>query len=76
MFSILLINDIYVKQLAITQFYTTLTIFFNLFQIVRMTNNLKRMEYRQNISTFVDSLVFFKKGRREYIKIWREKIKI
>ena len=38
-------NDIFVKQLTNTLFYTTLITFLNLYKIVRMTYNLEHIEY-------------------------------
>jgi len=43
-------NDVFVKQVTITLFYTALTIFLNLCEIAKVTYNLKRMEYNEETS--------------------------
>jgi len=45
MFFMLLKKDIFVKQLTVTFFYTTLTIFLNLCEFAGITNKVERREY-------------------------------
>jgi len=51
-------KDIFVKHFTITLFYTTLTTFFNICEIVKVTYNLTEMEYYGDLGGNMNSRFF------------------